>query len=64
MSSIMRRAHRLVGHGDAPVLSEGCEPLISRQAILPIRDIVRLSEGVCFRKKSIRAADFAARPSL
>src|SRR5262245_45846979 len=24
-------AHRLVGHGDAPVLSEGCEPLISRQ---------------------------------
>src|ERR1700736_12379 len=21
-------AHRLVGHGDAPVLSEGCEPLI------------------------------------
>src|SRR5262245_31429457 len=26
-----QRAHRLVGHGDAPVLSEGCEPLISRQ---------------------------------
>ena len=23
-----QRAHRLVGHGDAPVLSEGCEPLI------------------------------------
>ena len=26
-----QRAHGLVGHGDAPVLSEGCEPLISRQ---------------------------------
>src|SRR5262249_42200221 len=26
-----QRAHCLVGHGDAPVLSEGCEPLISRQ---------------------------------
>src|SRR6195256_4126376 len=24
-------AHGLIGHGDAPVLSEGCEPLISRQ---------------------------------
>src|SRR6478736_1818775 len=24
-------AHGLLGHGDAPVLSEGCEPLISRQ---------------------------------
>src|SRR5262245_28866862 len=26
-----QRAYCLVGHGDAPVLSEGCEPLISRQ---------------------------------
>src|ERR1700752_4297388 len=26
-----QRAHCLVGHGDAPVLSEGCEPLISKQ---------------------------------
>src|ERR1700730_17913913 len=26
-----QRAHGLVGHGDAPVLSEGCQPLISRQ---------------------------------
>jgi hypothetical protein len=26
-----QRAHGLLGHGDAPVLSEGCEPLISRQ---------------------------------
>jgi hypothetical protein len=26
-----QRAHCLVGQGDAPVLSEGCEPLISRQ---------------------------------
>jgi len=26
-----QRAHCLVGHGDAPVLGEGCEPLISRQ---------------------------------
>ena len=26
-----QRAHGLVGHGDAPVLREGCEPLISRQ---------------------------------
>src|ERR1700738_813273 len=29
-------AHGLVGHGDAPVLSEGCEPLISRQDV-PLR---------------------------
>src|SRR6185437_3808285 len=29
-----QRAHCLVGHGDAPVLSEGCEPLISRQDAL------------------------------
>src|SRR6266704_2533380 len=28
-----QRAHRLVGHGDAPVLSEGCEPLISGQDV-------------------------------
>jgi hypothetical protein len=28
---LAQRAHCLVGHGDAPVLSEGCEPLISRQ---------------------------------
>jgi hypothetical protein len=27
-------AHGLVGHGDAPVLSEGCKPLISRQDVL------------------------------
>src|SRR6476620_12292001 len=26
-----QRARGLVGHGDAPVLGEGCEPLISRQ---------------------------------
>jgi hypothetical protein len=26
-----QRAHCLVGYGDAPVLSEGCQPLISRQ---------------------------------
>ena len=26
-----QRAHCLVGQGDAPVLSEGCEPLISKQ---------------------------------
>src|SRR5207244_11940301 len=26
-----QRAHCLVGHGDAPVLGEGCELLISRQ---------------------------------
>src|SRR5260221_1730578 len=26
-------AHGLVGHGDAPVLSEGCEPLISGQDV-------------------------------
>src|ERR1044071_5923892 len=26
-----QRAYCLVGHGDAPVLSEGCEPLISKQ---------------------------------
>src|SRR5919198_2275221 len=26
-----QRAYCLVGHGDAPVLGEGCEPLISRQ---------------------------------
>jgi hypothetical protein len=26
-----QRAHCLVGHGDAPVLSEGWEPFISRQ---------------------------------
>ena len=38
MSSIMRRRngpHGLVGHGDAPVLSEGCEPLISGQDVPP-----------------------------
>ena len=29
-------AHGLVGHRDAPVLSEGCEPLISRQDV-PLR---------------------------
>src|SRR6266403_3428892 len=29
-------AHGLVGHGDAPVLSEGCEPLISGQDV-PLR---------------------------
>jgi len=29
-------AHGLVGHGNAPVLSEGCEPLISRQDV-PLR---------------------------
>jgi len=36
MSSIMpppQWAHGLVGHGDAPVLSEGCEPLISGQDV-------------------------------
>jgi hypothetical protein len=26
-----QRAYCFVGHGDAPVLGEGCEPLISRQ---------------------------------
>src|SRR5215813_6136742 len=26
-----QRAYCFVGHGDAPVLSEGCDPLISRQ---------------------------------
>src|ERR1700751_652154 len=26
-----QRAYWLVGHGDSPVLSEGCEPLISKQ---------------------------------
>jgi hypothetical protein len=26
-----QRAHGLVGHGGAPVVSEGCEPIISRQ---------------------------------
>src|SRR5262249_38065842 len=31
-----QRAYRLFGHGDAPVLSEGCQPLISRQDA-PIR---------------------------
>src|SRR5258707_9023289 len=30
-----QRAYRLFGHGDAPVLSEGCEPLISRQDAAP-----------------------------
>src|ERR1700730_7449482 len=30
-----QRAYRLFGHGDAPVLSEGCEPLISRQDASP-----------------------------
>src|SRR5215475_11818539 len=31
-----QRADSLFGHGDAPVLSEGCKPLISRQDA-PIR---------------------------
>jgi hypothetical protein len=31
-----QRADSLLGHGAAPVLSEGCEPLISRQDA-PIR---------------------------
>src|SRR6516225_5863797 len=31
-----QRALCLVGHGDAPVLGEGCEPLISRQGA-PLR---------------------------
>jgi hypothetical protein len=30
----------------------------------PIRDIMRLSEEVRIRKKSSRAADFAAKPNL
>jgi hypothetical protein len=30
-----QRAYRLFGHGDAPVLSEGCEPLISKQDAPP-----------------------------
>src|SRR6202040_1278171 len=30
-----QRAYRLFGHGDAPVLSEGCRPLISRQDAPP-----------------------------
>ena len=30
-----QRAHRLVSHGGAPVLSEGCEPLISGQDASP-----------------------------
>ena len=37
LSSIARRrngADGLVGHGDAPVLGESCEPLISRQDAL------------------------------
>jgi hypothetical protein len=29
-----QRAHGLVGHGDAPVMSEGCQPLISGQDAL------------------------------
>ena len=33
---VMNQAHGLVGHGDAPVLSEGCEPLISGQDV-PLR---------------------------
>src|SRR5882724_13144564 len=40
-------AHCLVGHGDAPVLSEGCEPLISRQdapARYPIRCVAGRSK--------------------
>src|SRR5947208_7185259 len=37
----------LVGHGDAPVLSEGCEPLISRQDApprYPVRCVARRRE--------------------
>jgi hypothetical protein len=37
--------HWLVGHGDAPVLSEGCEPLLSRRDI-PVYYPVRRASGV------------------
>lgn len=44
MSSVMRRKDTgLIGHGDAPVLREGCEPLISRQDAPSCRPIGRIT---------------------
>jgi hypothetical protein len=39
-----QRAYRLFGHGDAPVLSEGCNPSISRQDA-PIRYIMSCAQS-------------------
>src|SRR6266478_9469280 len=47
-----QRAHCLVGHGDAPVLSGGCEPPISKQdAPLRYRVGSALSRGALPRER-------------
>src|SRR6266849_9189782 len=42
--ALTQRANGLLGHGDAPVLSEGCQPLISRQDA-PIRYLMSCTRG-------------------